>query len=294
MKKFAVLTLLSFAAAVFVPAQMMAEDKTKRPSPPASAECKFSDGKTVKIDYSSPRAKGRKIFGDLVPFGQIWRTGANESTKISFSRPVKFGGVEVPAGKYALYTIPNQNEWTVILSKDTTQWGADNYSADKDAARVKAKPAALAQKVESFTIDVGDLADESATLWIAWDKTAVPVKMSVPTTEQLLSGIQQAVASTGANAALNGAGDRITSSYTPTLSGAVDTSAYSVTLFNDASGAVQHLVNASPDLLHGLEPVYPVVLSWLTHACGRSTRQVTPPTTSASCWRTRAPCSRAI
>src|SRR3979411_3136858 len=98
MKKFALPIMLFFAAAISAPAQMnMAQDKSKRPSPPASAECKFSDGKTVKIDYSSPRAKGRKIFGDLVPYGKVWRTGANESTTFVTTSDLMVGTTQVPA-----------------------------------------------------------------------------------------------------------------------------------------------------------------------------------------------------
>ena len=198
MKSPLVLRLLPVACCGLLAAAnpVLAQERFEFPAPSPHATLKARAGLTdIEVEYSRPGVKGREIFGDVVKWDQIWRTGANESTKISFSRPVKFGGTDVPAGKYALYTIPSQNEWTVILSKDTTLWGSDKYSAEKDAVRVKAKPAALAQKVESFTIDVGDLADESATLWITWDKTAVPVKISVATNEQLLSGIQQAAAS---------------------------------------------------------------------------------------------------
>src|SRR3982751_6274293 len=123
MKKLALLTLLSFATAVFAPAQMGAEDKTKRRSPPASAECKFSDGKTVKIDYSSPRAKGRKVFGDLVPYGKIWRTGANESTTFVTNSDIVVGGQNVPAGNYTIFTVPEADKWTLVISKKTGEWG---------------------------------------------------------------------------------------------------------------------------------------------------------------------------
>src|SRR3982074_1010360 len=105
MKKLVLIAVSLFAIATFASAQMnMAQDKSKRPSPPASAECKFSDGKTVKIDYSSPRAKGRKIFGDLVPYGKVWRTGANESTTFVTDSPVVVGGQNVPVGGYTIFT----------------------------------------------------------------------------------------------------------------------------------------------------------------------------------------------
>ena len=110
MKKLALIAAVIIAVATLASAQM-AQDKSKRPSPPASAECKFSDGKTIQVDYSSPRAKGRKIFGDasekaLVPYGEIWRTGANEATKFVTDANVTVGGKSLPAGSYTIFTIP--------------------------------------------------------------------------------------------------------------------------------------------------------------------------------------------
>ena len=173
-----------------------AQEKFEFPAASPHATLKSRAGLTdIEIDYSRPSTKGREIFGGIVKWNEVWRTGANESTKITFSTPVKFGDKEVPAGKYALYTIPNKNEWTIILSKDTSLWGSNNYSADKDAIRFTARPATLMQKVETFTIEVGDLTDDTATLWLLWDRTAVPVNISLGTTQNVLSGIQQAVAS---------------------------------------------------------------------------------------------------
>ncbi len=113
MKKFALIAASLFAVATFAAAQMsMEQDKSKRPSPPASAECKFSDGKTIKVDYSSPRAKGRKIFGAasekaLVPYGEIWRTGANDATTFVTDTNLTAGGKAIPAGSYTIFTIPS-------------------------------------------------------------------------------------------------------------------------------------------------------------------------------------------
>src|SRR6266576_7213960 len=120
MKKFALLTVVLFGMAVLASAQ---EDKSKRPSPPASAECKFSDGKSVKIDYSSPRAKGRKIFGELAPYGKIWRAGANEATTLVTSGDINIGGKAVPAGKYSIFAIPAEDKWTLVISKKSGEWG---------------------------------------------------------------------------------------------------------------------------------------------------------------------------
>src|ERR1700733_12974255 len=111
------------------------QDKGQRPSPPAQAVFHFADGKTVTVDYSSPRAKGRKIFGGLVPYGQVWRAGANEATTITADTVVTVGGKSVPAGTYTLFTIPNADKWTLIISKTTKNdkggplWGT-NYAGD--------------------------------------------------------------------------------------------------------------------------------------------------------------------
>jgi len=125
MKKLALIAAVLFAVATLAPAQMsMSQDKSKRPSPPASASCKFSDGKTIKVDYSSPRAKGRKIFGAasdkaLVPYGEIWRTGANESTALVSDANLTVGGKAVPAGSYTIFTVPKADAWTLVVSKKT-------------------------------------------------------------------------------------------------------------------------------------------------------------------------------
>ena len=150
------------------------------PAPSPACTLKQRVGNTdIEIEYSRPGMKGRAIFGALVPYKEVWRTGANASTKISFNNPVKFNGSEVPAGKYALYTIPGEGEWTLVIYKDTSLWGATNYKQDDDVIRVKATPVKLAEPVETFTIDLNDLRDDSATLNFIWEKTRVPVKLTV-------------------------------------------------------------------------------------------------------------------
>src|ERR1700731_767489 len=99
------------------------QDKSSRPSPPAKAECKLSNGKTVTVDYSSPRAKGRKIFGGLVPYGQVWRAGANEATTFVTTSDITVGGKAVPAGKYTIFALPSEDRWGLIISKKTGEWG---------------------------------------------------------------------------------------------------------------------------------------------------------------------------
>ena len=115
MKRTALALLLMFAFCLVSNAQ----DKGQRPSPPAQAQCKLSDGKTITVDYSSPRMKGRKVFGDLVPYGQVWRTGANEATKFVTTAALSVEGKDVPAGSYTIFTVPAQDKWTLIINKHT-------------------------------------------------------------------------------------------------------------------------------------------------------------------------------
>ncbi len=147
----------------------------------------------VSVEYSRPDKRGREIFGGLVPFGEVWRTGANSPTKITFSEPVKIEGKEVPAGAYALYTIPNADEWTVILSKNLKLWGAYGYKPDADELRVQVKSVPLADAVETFAIGFDDLKDDRATLSLAWDKTRVPVTLTTDTMAQVSTNIATAM-----------------------------------------------------------------------------------------------------
>jgi Protein of unknown function (DUF2911) len=183
MKKLALIAASLFALAALAPAQMkMSQDKSKRPSPPASAECKFSDGKTVKIDYSSPRVKGRKIFGAsgeqaLVPYGQIWRTGANESTTFVTDTNVMVGGKSVPAGSYTIFTVPNANEWTLVVSKKTGEWGTDYPGEKEDLVRVPMKASTNGPPVENFLIAF-DQQGNSCRLRMEWDTTVASVEIT--------------------------------------------------------------------------------------------------------------------
>lgn len=147
----------------------------------------------VSIDYSRPDKHGREIFGGLVPYGKVWRTGANQPTKIKFSAAVKIEGKEVPAGEYAFYTLPAENEWTIILSKNTKLWGAYGYKPDADALRVTVKPTALANPVETFTIGFDNLKDDGATIALEWDKTRVPVELTTNTTDTVNAQIGAAL-----------------------------------------------------------------------------------------------------
>lgn len=147
----------------------------------------------IGIDYSRPGAKGRKVMGDVVPFDKLWRTGANASTKISFSTDVKLEGQAVPAGKYALYSIPGEKEWTVILSKNVDV-PVNKYDEKDDQLRVKVKPEALTDSVETFRIECRDIKDESATLVLEWEKTRVPVKLDVEVMSLVMPQIDKVMA----------------------------------------------------------------------------------------------------
>lgn len=140
----------------------MPEDKSKRPSPPATVT-----GPGFTIDYSRPAMKGRKVFGGLVPFGQVWRTGANEATTFEAKKAVKINGQTLPAGTYALFSIPGEQEWTLIFNKNAKQWGAFKYDEKQDALRLKVKPTKSAAPVEQFTIS----ADKAGTVTLAWENT---------------------------------------------------------------------------------------------------------------------------
>lgn len=183
MKKIALLTALLFAITTLVSAQMnMSQDKSKRPSPPASAECKFSDGKTIKVDYSSPRAKGRKIFGSesdkaLVPFDKIWRTGANEATTFITGANVTVGGKVVPAGSYTVFTVPKADAWTLVISKKTGEWGTEYPGEGEDLVRVPMSVSKTAAAVENFTIAF-DQAGSKCTLRMEWETTRASVEVS--------------------------------------------------------------------------------------------------------------------
>jgi hypothetical protein len=183
--------------ATVLPAQTSA---VQFPSPSPTETLKQHIGLTdIEIVYSRPGVKGRQIFGGLVPYGEVWRTGANASTKISFSTAVKLNRTEIPAGKYALYTIPGEEEWTVILSKDTSLNGAFGYNPTNDLVRFKAVPMKLAEPVETFTIEINDLRDDSATIDLVWEKTRVPVKLELDLVSALVPQIEAAMAAPGGN-----------------------------------------------------------------------------------------------
>ena len=143
-------------------------DKSKRPSPPGTAEVTFTDGKKVTIDYSRPFVKGRKIDGGLIPHNEVWRTGANEATSLKTDTDLVIGGTAVPAGSYTLYSLRAPNSWKLIINKQTGQWGT-NYDQSQDLARVDMKVSTPPSAVEQFTISFEKSGGDAAILNLDWE-----------------------------------------------------------------------------------------------------------------------------
>lgn len=183
--------LLALCSITIATAQL----KIPAASPFQSTKQSFGLGE-ITIDYSRPATKGRVIFGDLVPFAKVWRTGANATTKITFSNDVKVGGKDVKAGTYGLFTIPGKTSWQVMLSKDLNL-GANvaDYKVENEVVRVEVKPTTLSNKIETFTIDIADIMPSSATLEIMWDKTRVPVPLTVDIDPIISQNIKASMAS---------------------------------------------------------------------------------------------------
>jgi len=152
----------------------------------------FGMGK-VSVKYSRPNIKGRSISADLAPYGEVWRTGANDATVITFTDAVTLEGNPVSAGEYALFTIPGKEEWTIILNKETKQWGAYSYKQTEDVLRFKVKTAKLKDKVETFTITFNDVTTSTARLDLIWGKIRVPVNITTDSDSKVMAGIDEAM-----------------------------------------------------------------------------------------------------
>ena len=177
MKKLLLTTFLAFSVAAYSQFTLPAA------SPRQKVEQQFSMSK-ITVDYGRPGVKGRKIFGDLVPFGKVWRVGANSSTKITFEQSVNFGGKTVSAGTYGLFVIPTEKEWKVILNKDSQQWGAYTFDEKLNVVDVTVPVQKLAEKQEWFEIELNPVDDNAVNLVMKWDFTKVelPLKIGKPET----------------------------------------------------------------------------------------------------------------
>jgi hypothetical protein len=175
-KEFAVLAVAGLTLGLMAVLGSAQADKSKRPSPPAQATFSFGEGKTITVDYSSPRVKGRKIFGEHEPYGKVWRAGANEATTFVTTADLMVGGTHVPAGSYTIFAIPNKDKWTLIISKKTGEWGTDYPGLSEDLARIDMKASTLPSTVENFTIAF-DKTATGCTLRMDWETTRASVEI---------------------------------------------------------------------------------------------------------------------
>ncbi len=199
MKKFLLACILTFAFA-----SVHAQIETPRPSPISTVTQKV--GLTeFSVTYSRPSAKGRTIFGDIVEFDKIWRTGANMASIFSADTDFKINGENIPAGEYALFTIPGKEKWTIILNKTAKQSGASNYKKEEDQIRVDVTPQKLTSSVETFTIGFANLKDNQASVELLWENTSVSFDVTVEFDEKVMKQIDDVMAGPGAGAYYNAA-----------------------------------------------------------------------------------------
>ncbi|TNE26109.1 MAG: DUF2911 domain-containing protein [Bacteroidetes bacterium] len=182
--------VLTLALSLFIGVGALAQDLPQR-SPAATTQQRV--GLTdVKVEYSRPAVRGREIFGELVPFGKLWRTGANKATSISFSTDVIIGDNSIEKGTYSIFTIPNEGEWVVILNSETELWGIDGYDEANDVARITVETQKTDAK-ENFSITVENITDNSADIVFAWAHTSASLPIRVKTSEQAMANITKAL-----------------------------------------------------------------------------------------------------
>ena len=183
-------------ALAIIIANFTIEAQVKTPAPSPKATLNQVVGLTdVTVEYSRPSAKGRTVFGDLVPFGKLWRTGANQNSMVTFSEDVVIKGTTLKKGKYAIFTTPKADMWEVVFYTDTENWGTpENWDVNKVALSTNVDPIALNNSVETFTISIGNLTNDSASLDISWEKTMVSVKFDVPTQKAAMASINKVLA----------------------------------------------------------------------------------------------------
>ncbi len=186
MKKILTTTLVAISLCMNSKAQV----KMPAPSPTQTIKQNFAMG-SIELNYSRPSAKGRKVFGDLVPLGKLWRTGANEATKIVFSEPVEIGGKKVDSGAYVIYTIPSEENWEIILNKGINNWGVDGYKEAEDVIRFRIAPVKTKNMVETFTMQFADVKPESCSIEILWEKTIVSIPVTADIKAKLKAQIEQ-------------------------------------------------------------------------------------------------------
>lgn len=191
--------LLAIAVIYCLTFSVNAQIETPQPSPFGKIEQKV--GLTdVSVEYSRPGMRGRTIFGDLVPFGEVWRTGANANTKITFSDDVKINGKELKKGSYGIYTVPNEGSWEVMFYADTNNWGVpQEWDDSKVALKATAETMEMPMKMETFTIVIDDLKNNSATLNFIWENTIAMLNIEVPADEKAMASIERVMNGPSAN-----------------------------------------------------------------------------------------------
>ncbi len=183
-----------FIAAALLAAPVIASaQKLPQPSPLGKVE-QIVGLTTVKIEYSRPSMRGRAVFGDLVQYGEVWRTGANKCTTIEFDDVVQFQEQPVKPGKYSLFTIPTEDTWAVILNSNTELWGADERKPEEDVLMIKAQRGKLGEPVETFTIGFDRVMDDRAVLFLEWEHMRVEVELFADATQKALANIKEALA----------------------------------------------------------------------------------------------------
>jgi hypothetical protein len=180
--------ILLTAAAAFILLAADAQLKTPAPSPTQTVKQDFGLS-NIELSYSRPGMKGRKIYGDLVPFGKVWRTGANNATTITFGEEVMLGGKKVPAGKYGLLTIPDKNNWTFVLTKQLDVTSPAGYKQEMDVVRVEAKPMKVDNDVETFTMQFANIKPTSVDLQLLWENTTVSLPITTDVETKVMAQI---------------------------------------------------------------------------------------------------------
>jgi hypothetical protein len=196
-KQIIFLAIIAFSLLTFSAQAQQPTLKVPAPSTTQTLKQNFSLS-DITIEYSRPSAKGRVVFGDVVPFGKTWRTGANAATKITFGEDVKAEGKDIPAGTYALYTVPNKDSWDIIFYKDLTMAGnVANYKVTDELVRFSVKPTSLGNKVETFTINVADITPNTAVIELTWEKTRVAFGIKTDIDAKIMKNIDAALATDG-------------------------------------------------------------------------------------------------
>lgn len=188
MKRIIIVIVIALVYSVSVSAQLNL--------PPASTDATFKQQigfGEVEVKYSRPSARGRVIFGGIVPYEEMWRTGAHDATTIRFSEAVKLNGNDIPAGTYSFFTIPNQNEWIIVINKATEMHGTSDYAQEQDLVRFTAKPEKSSRYYETFTIEVNDFTKEEAGLFLLWENTQVKLTIKMNVDEKVMAEINDRI-----------------------------------------------------------------------------------------------------